>query len=62
MGYKSFGRRCGQLLQTLGGYRTWGDTVRLAGWSPEKMGLIRFAPGPLYEGPFRQRCLRPPGC
>lgn len=62
VGYKAFGHRCGQLLQALGGYRTWADTVRIKSWSPEKMGLIRFAPGELFEGPFRQRCLRPPGC
>jgi hypothetical protein len=62
VGYKSFGQRCGQLLQALGGYRTWADTVRIRSWAPEKMGLIRFAPGELYEGPFRQRCMRPPGC
>jgi mannosyltransferase len=62
VGYKGFRQRCGQLLQALGGYRTSGDTVRIRSWAPEKMGLIRFAPGELYEGPFRQRCLRPPGC
>ena len=62
VGYKSLRNRCPQLLQALGGYRTWGDTVRIRSSSPEKMGLIRFAPGKLYEGPFRQRCFRPPGC
>ncbi len=62
IGYKSLGPRCGQLLHALGGYRHWGDHVRVAWWSPEKMGLIRFAPGDLYTGPFSERCLRPPGC
>lgn len=62
MGYKSFRHRCEQLLHALGGYRTWGDRVRINWGSPEKMGLVRFAPGKLYEGPYRQRCLRPPGC
>jgi hypothetical protein len=62
VGYKSFRNRCGQLLQILGGYRTWGDTVRIRSGSPEKLGLIRFHSGSLYEGPYRQRCLRPPGC
>jgi hypothetical protein len=61
-GYKSLGRRCEQLLHTLGGYRTWGDRVRLRWSSPEHMGLIRFAPGDIYAGPFRELCLRPPGC
>ncbi|HEV8626068.1 MAG TPA: glycosyltransferase family 39 protein [Acidimicrobiia bacterium] len=61
-GYKSFGRRCEELLHTLGGYRNWGDHVRINPLRPEKMGLIRFAPGELYEGPFSQRCYRPPGC
>ena len=61
-GYKSLGRRCEDLLHTLGGYRNWGDHVRLSWHSPEHMGLVRFAPGDLYAGPFRQRCFRPPGC
>ena len=61
-GYKSLGQRCERLLHALGGYRHWGDQVRISRRSPEKMGLIRFAPGDLYTGPFRQRCLRPPGC
>jgi len=61
-GYKSFGHRCEQLLQTLGGYRVWGDSVRLDWHSPEHLGLVRFAPGELYAGPFAQRCIRPPGC
>jgi mannosyltransferase len=62
VGYKGFKNRCTQLLHTLSGYRAWGDAVRIKGSSPEKLGLIRFAPGELYEGPFRQRCMRPPGC
>jgi hypothetical protein len=62
IGYKSFGHRCTELLHTLSGYRSWGDTVRINGHSPEHLGLIRFAPGDLYTGPFRQRCMRPPGC
>jgi hypothetical protein len=61
-GYKSFDHRCEELLHTLGGYRNWGDHVRVQSWSPEKLGLIRFAPGDLYEGPNKQRCHRPPGC
>ena len=36
--------------------------MRINFGSPEKLGLIRFHPGTLYEGPYRQRCLRPPGC
>jgi len=62
VGYKSFGHRCTELLQTLSGYRIWGDTVRISPRMPEHLGLIRFAPGELYAGPFSQRCLRPPGC
>ena len=62
MGYKSFGRRCEQLLTTLGGYRHWGDHVRINWARPEHLGLIRFAPGEVYEGPFAFRCMRPPGC
>jgi len=62
VGYKGFKNRCTQLLHTLSGYRAWGDAVRIRGGSPEKLGLIRFAPGKLYEGPFRERCMRPPGC
>ncbi|HYH48857.1 MAG TPA: glycosyltransferase family 39 protein [Acidimicrobiia bacterium] len=62
VGYKGFKNRCTQLLHTLAGFRVWGDTVRIKGSTPEKLGLIRFAPGELYEGPFRQRCMRPPGC
>lgn len=62
IGYKSFSQRCEQLLHTLGGYRNWGDHVRISRHRPEKMGLIRFAPGELYEGPFSRRCYRPPGC
>jgi hypothetical protein len=61
-GYRSYGHRCEQLLHTLGGYRNWGDHVRIQWWSPEKLGLIRFVPGDVYEGPFSQRCYRPPGC
>ena len=61
-GYKSLGERCSQILHTLGGYRNWGDHVRISRWSPEKMGLVRFPPGELYTGPFRERCLHPPGC
>jgi mannosyltransferase len=61
-GYKSFGQRCEQLLQALGGYRNWADTVRLNWHSPEHLGLARFAPGEIYAGPFSQRCIRPPGC
>jgi hypothetical protein len=61
-GYKALGHRCEQLLAALGGYRVWGDTVRLDWHSPEHMGLIRFAPGDLYTGPFGDRCTRPPGC
>ena len=61
-GYKGFGQRCEQLLAALGGYRAWGDSVRLDWHSPEHLGLIRFAPGDLYTGPFAERCTRPPGC
>ena len=61
-GYKALGRRCEQLLHALGGYRVWGDAVRLQWSSPEHLGLIRFAPGQIYAGPFSERCLRPPGC
>jgi mannosyltransferase len=61
-GYKSFGNRCEELLHSIGGYRNWGDHVRVQWWWPEKMGLIRFAPGDVYEGPNKQRCYRPPGC
>src|SRR5581483_9914054 len=62
-GYKSFGKRCEQLAQALGGHRTAGDTVRIRkSGGGEQLGLTRFAPGSLYEGPYRQRCLRPPGC
>ena len=61
-GYKAFGHRCEQLLAALGGFRHWGDTVRLDWHSPEHLGLIRFAPGELFAGPFSQRCIRPPGC
>ena len=61
-GYKAFGHRCEQLLAALGGFRHWGDTVRLDWHSPEHLGLIRFAPGELFAGPFSQRCTRPPGC
>ena len=61
-GYKSFRHRCEQLLAALGGYRSWGDAVRLDWHSPEHLGLIRFAPGDLYTGPFSERCARPPGC
>jgi len=62
MGYKSLGRRCEQLLTTLGGYRHWGDHVRIDWHRPEHLGLIRFAPGKIYEGPFTFRCMHPPGC
>src|SRR5439155_12468257 len=61
-GYKSFGHRCEQLLHALGGYRVWGDTVRMNWHSPEHLGLIRFPPGDIYAGPFSERCIRPPGC
>jgi hypothetical protein len=61
-GYKAFGHRCEQLLQALGGYRVWGETVRLDKRSPEHIGLVHFPPGDIYAGPFSQRCIRPPGC
>ena len=61
-GYRALGHRCEQLLRSLGGYRTSGETVRLNWHSPEHLGLIRFAPGEIYAGPFTERCTRPPGC
>jgi hypothetical protein len=62
VGYKGLKQRCEQLLSILGGYRIRGENVRIRWSSPEKLGLARFAPGELYEGSFRERCLRPPGC
>jgi mannosyltransferase len=62
LGYKALGHRCEQILQALGGYRVWGDLVRINWGTPEHLGLIRFAAGDLYTGPFAERCMRPPGC
>ena len=45
IGYKSFGKRCEQLLHALGGYRHWADRVRISRHSPEHLGLIRFDSG-----------------
>jgi hypothetical protein len=61
-GYKSFGRRCEQLIAVLGAYRTAGETVRLRWSSPEHMGLIRFDPARQYDGAISHRCTVPPGC
>ena len=61
MGYKSFGKRCEQLLHALGGYRHWADLVKIRGWSPEKLGLIRFDSG-ARSGLYPARCSYPPGC
>jgi hypothetical protein len=61
VGYKSFGKRCEQLLHTLGAYRNWGDRVRIRGWSPEKLGLIRFDSG-ARSGLYPARCSYPPAC
>jgi mannosyltransferase len=61
MGYKSFGKRCEQLLHALGGYRHWGDHVKIRWWSPEKLGLIRFDSG-ARSGLYPPRCSYPPGC
>lgn len=63
MGYKSLGKRCEQLLHSLGGYRQWTDQVRINWHRPEHLGLIRFAPGDLADtGRYAHRCNRPPGC
>jgi mannosyltransferase len=63
MGYKSFGRRCEQLLHDLGGYREWTDQVRINWHRPEHLGLIRFAPvDPDAPAPSTHRCNRSPGC
>jgi mannosyltransferase len=62
MGYKSFGKRCEQLLHALGGYRAWTDQVRIKWRSPEHLGLIRYAPAKPDAVPFTHRCNRPPGC
>ena len=64
IGYKSFGKRCEQLLHALGGYRHWADRVRISRHSPEHLGLIRFDPGArsgLYPRPLlgRARLLTP---
>jgi hypothetical protein len=62
IGYKSFGKRCEQLLAALGGYRYWGDAVKLRWSTPEHMGLIRFDSGSAYNGSISRRCERAPGC
>jgi mannosyltransferase len=62
MGYKSLGKRCEQLLHSLGGYRSWTDQVRINWHRPEHLGLIRFAPVDPDAAPFTHRCNRPPGC
>ena len=61
MGYKSFGKRCEQLLHALGGYRHWADRVKISRHSPEHLGLIRFDSGG-RAGLYPARCSVPPGC
>jgi len=61
-GYKSLGRRCEQLRDTLSGYRTSGDDVRLNWISPEHMGLVRFDPAAQYDGSVSHRCRAGRGC
>ena len=62
IGYKSFGRRCEQLLHDMGSSRQWTDQVRINWHSPEHLGLIRFAPVDPDAAPFTHRCNRAPGC
>jgi hypothetical protein len=61
VGYKSFGKRCEQMLQALSGYRHWADRVKIRWWSPEKLGLARFDSG-ARSGLYPARCSYPPGC
>lgn len=61
VGYKSFGKRCEEMLQALGGYRHWADRVKIRWWNPEKMGLARFDSG-ARSGLYPARCSYPPGC
>jgi hypothetical protein len=61
VGYRSFGKRCEQMLQALSGYRHWADRVKIRWWSPEKLGLARFDSG-ARSGLYPARCSYPPGC
>jgi hypothetical protein len=61
VGYKSFGKRCEQMLQALGGYRHWAERVKIRWWSPEKLSLIRFDSG-ARSRLYPARCSYPPGC
>ena len=61
-GYKSFGRRCEQLVAALGSYRISGEDVRLNWGSPEHLGLLRFDPDAQYAGAESRRCSAGRGC